>query len=187
MYWRQNCQVPRCCLCGCVRRTRLAGNGERAREYPGKMDIDKRLFSHNLTASGLFTTDFHLHEAMFSTRAGNITCRVGSRSKTSNGQLRHRCADDALSSGQPLDDATALDQQETPDTNELLHINTLLRGVLQLLLVIRGISPAAWRSCGWRGVGETRKLEDDERCQIFAPYLETGFRLSHHGRLRTCL
>lgn len=116
MYWRQNCQVPRCCLCGFVRRTRLAGNGERAREYPGKMDIDKRLFSHNLTASGLFTTDFHLHEAMFSTRAGNITCRVGSRSKTSNGQLRHRCADDALSSGQPLDDATALDQQETPDT-----------------------------------------------------------------------
>lgn len=87
-------------------------------------------------------------------RAGKVACRVDSRSNTSNGQLRHRRADDALSSGQPLDDATALDQQETSDTDELPHKNPFLRGILQLFLVIRGISPATWRSCGGRGGDE---------------------------------
>lgn len=96
-------------------------------------------------------TDLHLHETRFNARHGNFTCRVDNRSKTLNGQLRHRRADDALSSGQPLDDATALDQQETLDSDELPHKNAFLRGIQQLFIVTRGIFPATWRSCGGRG------------------------------------
>lgn len=99
-------------------------------------------------------TAFHPDETRLKARAGDNTCRVGSRPNTYNGQLRHRRADDALSSGQPLDDATAPDQQEISDTDELPHQNAFLGGIPQPFLVIRGISPAAWRSRGGRGGSE---------------------------------
>lgn len=87
------------------------------------------------------------------TRAGNTTCRVDTRSPTTDGQLRHRCANDALGSGQPLDDATALDQQEASDTNRLPHRAHRLSGISQLFPVIRGMPLFAWQSLRMEGVG----------------------------------
>ena len=95
-------------------------------EQPGKWTRhEEATCSNSLTTLDFPTTHFHLHEASANGRAGDITCWVDNRSNTSYGQLRHRCADGALSSGQPLDDATALDQQETSATEERLHQNPL--------------------------------------------------------------
>lgn len=88
--------------------------------------------------------------------------------------MRHRCTNDALGSGQPLDDATTFDQQEATRYGQNSPQKPLAWwDVAAISRLLGDISVLA------EGVGETKKLEDDERCRSFAPYLENGSRLSH--------